>query len=521
MGVYVQKPWLPYWLLIVLPLLIAAAILLYLLWPRTARVPDVRVCGTVVCAQKLLESKGLELGETIDFPTQRRPPGSAVGTKPSIGTEVDKGTKVDLRVAVAPEIVPKVEVPDLEGKTLAEADAELRELGLQRGAVTPQPQGPEDVIDGQLPEAGERAAKGTAVDLFLAGAEEEGGTTGTDGERTQTDEEQNGDPPPPPPPPVGQNDPLPVRELAKFMILFDNGKNVIAMPADDGKPIKGLFKTREIESEATLFEAEDGSLKVAFRKGDAAKGQIFVADPTQPRFTQAVTNAGFDDGRPAFSPDGKVIAFIRAAAEKDAETGLTDTDLCFVAATARAARPRCVADPENIVSRPAWSPDGRSIVVVSRPNVKGPDFQVELELYTSAQANSGNAASWTSQGLVTNDMHGDRPGDVVFHAAWSPDGTQVAISANWNSSSAHLFLLKADQENAQLSEPTEFQRIRSCELAWRPDSRGLAIVQRDALCGERGGVVRFDLARPAEVFPLTNLRLGAQTPVWTPVFRVG
>jgi hypothetical protein len=150
--------------------------------------------------------------------------------------------------------------------------------------------------------------------------------------------------------------------------------------------------------------------------------------------------------------------------------------------------------------------------------VKGPDFQVEVELYTSAQANSGNAASWTSQGLATDEMHGDRPGDIVFHAAWSPDGKQVAISANWGGPSAHLFLVKADQENAQLSEPTEFQRIRSCELAWRPDSRGLAIVQRDNLCLRSGSIVRFDLARQAEVFPLTNLRLGAQTPVWTPVF---
>ena len=44
----------------------------------------------------------------------------------------------------------------------------------------------------------------------------------------------------------------------------------------------------------------------------------------KPKTAHALTATGFDDRRPAFSPDGKVIAFVRATSRT------AHHDLCFL-----------------------------------------------------------------------------------------------------------------------------------------------------------------------------------------------
>jgi len=388
--------------------------------------------------------------------------------------------------------------------TLQDADAALKKVKLQRGQLQPTPDTPTAKVTGQVPKAGQLAEEGTAVDLFFAKAGDGPGP----GPNPKPDEDDDKKPPPPPPPSPPPN---PVVQagtaLGQFQIVFDNGRDIITMPATTGKPIKKLVASKEIEEEPTL--SPDGSL-VAYRRGTRDAAQIFVVDPKKPQFAHAVTNEGFDDGRPAFSPDGKVIAFIRTLAP-DPTTKLADTDLCFVAAAASAAKPRCIADPATIVARPSWAPKGRSIVVLSRPNAADAK-QVELEQYTSPKPSSGNPADWNSQGLITDKMHGERFGDQVVYAAWSADGTRFAISANWGSNAFHLVLAKSEDD--AISEPKSLTRIRSCELAWAIEGFSLAIVQRDNSCRQAGGVARIDPDKPSELFPLTNAKLGAENPVW-------
>ena len=162
------------------------------------------------------------------------------------------------------------------------------------------------------------------------------------------------------------------------------------------------------------------------------------------------------------------------------------------------------------MSRPAWSPDGRSLVVTASQ-----DTQTELELLTSTVPSSGTPSDWVDQGLVTDAMHKDRKTDQVLSSAFSPDGTKLAFSANWTSSTFTLWLV--DVANGVIApQPQQQPFIAACELAWRPDGGELAIAQRNSTCDERGRIVRVSPATPNEQTLLSRLDAASGNPVWAP-----
>ena len=76
-------------------------------------------------AKAMLAEKGLEVS-TEEKQTHEKPPGTVIDQKPNPGTEVKKGQRVDLVLAIKVTI----EMPDLLGKHIDEAKALLREAGL-------------------------------------------------------------------------------------------------------------------------------------------------------------------------------------------------------------------------------------------------------------------------------------------------------------------------------------------------------------------------------------------------------
>jgi beta-lactam-binding protein with PASTA domain len=82
---------------------------------------------------------------------------------PAAGTEVDRGTTVDLAVAEN----PKATVPKVVGLKLAEAKQVLERARLTVGKINPPDAVPSSVVAKQSPEAGSLAAEGSAVDLEL------------------------------------------------------------------------------------------------------------------------------------------------------------------------------------------------------------------------------------------------------------------------------------------------------------------------------------------------------------------
>jgi Tol biopolymer transport system component len=268
-------------------------------------------------------------------------------------------------------------------------------------------------------------------------------------------------------------------------IVFTQGGNIFVVAIADGAKPRPIVNTDELEEEASTNK--DATL-VAFRKGTAEKGQIFTIDPAKPLSLQAVTADGFDDNRPAFSPDGKTIAFVRGA------TGGGDRDLCFVATGG--GQGACIEDKEKTVTRPVWSSDGKVIFVSgNRPG----ELQTELIRYASSVPNSAKPADWTDHGAVTDSLHGQAPNEHVFYSAISRDGKQIAFTASWGRPVAHLHI--APLKDGVIGKPKAFPGIAGCDVAWRPDGAELAIAQRDDFCSSNveGRLVLVDPKKPAEL----------------------
>ena len=64
-ATFVQRPYLPWWLAVIIPLLAAALLLLLMLLPDHVRVPRVIGAPNVAAAQKLLEKEDLRLHPTV------------------------------------------------------------------------------------------------------------------------------------------------------------------------------------------------------------------------------------------------------------------------------------------------------------------------------------------------------------------------------------------------------------------------------------------------------------------------
>ena len=528
-GVMVQKPWLPWWILIAIPLIVVGIVALLALRPeKPVVVPDVTKAENVFEAEKLLKEAGLELGDVTEEAAAEATPGSILDQTPAAGEEVDKGSTVEIKVAVG---TGEAEVPKIVGLTLAKADETLRAAGFSLGTVRPEPTDPEtEKIKRQVPKAGTLAKEGTAVNVFFEVPEEEPTTAaaetendivgGSAGEVAKKLADDGLDPvqilafsPDVEKGKVIRTDPEDVESAPKGsevklfvsagfpQVAFDFNGNVFLMGGAAGKP-KELAKSDDVEEQPAW---NPSATLIAYRRVTGDGGRIWLVDPTKPQSARPLTNKGFDDRRPAFSPEGKVIAFVRGNADR------SDYDLCFIRVDSKKGSPRCITDPEHNVSRPAWAPDGHAILVVASD--PGDTQQVELLQFTSPNPSSGKPPDWISQGLVTDEMHGKRPGDQVVSAAWSPDGEQVAFTANWGSGVVRLFL--APSKNDELDKGKPVEAVTGCEVAWRSDGLELAVTQRDAVCDQPGTIIRVDPANPREQVVLT--KAGASNPAWNPL----
>jgi eukaryotic-like serine/threonine-protein kinase len=94
--------------------------------------------------------------------------GRVIDSSPAAGASLERGSTVTLRVSRGAE---QIEVPDVVGETEDNARSALEGAGLRAGEVTEEEsdQEPGTVIE-QDPAAGERLAKGSAVDLVVAKA---------------------------------------------------------------------------------------------------------------------------------------------------------------------------------------------------------------------------------------------------------------------------------------------------------------------------------------------------------------
>jgi beta-lactam-binding protein with PASTA domain/predicted Ser/Thr protein kinase len=134
--------------------------------PQTVAVPPVANM-TETDARNQIIAAGLRLGESQPQESSVEQRGRVINTNPPAGQVVDERSVVTLIIGSGPA---NVNVPRLEGKTLAEAQAALEQAGLKLGAQSQQPTSDPSLINHVIdstPKAGQSAKGGDSVAVII------------------------------------------------------------------------------------------------------------------------------------------------------------------------------------------------------------------------------------------------------------------------------------------------------------------------------------------------------------------
>jgi beta-lactam-binding protein with PASTA domain len=544
-GVFKQKAWLPWWLVPVAIALAALAVLLYMLLPKNVVVPDLVGSKSTFEAEKELTEAGLKLaGAPKEEVDPKAPPGSVIGQTPAAGEKAEKGEQVTVQIAVGDG---KISVPKVVGMTLADAEAALRDKSLTVGKTAPTPPDPEGKIESQIPAENEVVKEGAPVDIFFAdpngkgkgkdpkdkGAGGAGGAGGGGGgggggakdivipavagasiddyaaklaedELVPVTKRVFDDSPvgtvfatePPGGTKAAAGDKVTLLVSAGFpQLAFDDDKNIQLVNGANGKKLDPIAKGPAREKDPTYNV--DGT-RVAY----ISEERVFLKNmekPDAPAIPLTADGEEFSD--PAWAPTADLNLI--ALARKDGD----DTNLCLGQLTGDGLTPRCINEPKFQIGRSIrWAPDGKSIIAFGVRQLG----EFGIFRWKSKKAFSPDPKDWGKGKLETDVSKGN---EGVLDAAWSPDGTRLALVSNQGGGPFQLYLGKKDDFLLTAAKPTT---VRACKVAWRSDGQALVVVQADEDCQESvGALVRFSAANPKD--DQTEVGFNGDNPVFQPL----
>jgi len=170
---------------------------------------------------------------------------------------------------------------------------------------------------------------------------------------------------------------------------------------------------------------------------DHRRSHLHVLDIASKKMTQ-ITSGDFDDSDPAWSPDGKLVAFVSNRSTPDPDRSY-NTDIWTVDAANgdKGAHPTQVTSNPGEDRDPAWSPDGEWIAYSTQLDPKL--FQYATHDIAVVPSNGGQAAVLTR----ALDRNSSEP-------QFSPDGKSVYFIADDNGTQ-NLCLL--DVASKQITRP--------------------------------------------------------------------
>jgi dipeptidyl aminopeptidase/acylaminoacyl peptidase len=129
---------------------------------------------------------------------------------------------------------------------------------------------------------------------------------------------------------------------------------------------------------------------------------------------ELLTPGTFDEDSPAWSPDGKQIAFMRRHGDGDVDRA-PNRDLFVMDACTCANPVQLTFTTAEELGRPAWSPDGRTIAYLLGDDLKWSAYDQAQLMVMPARGGEGRP--------LTASL--DRP---VSAPVWSPDGAAIAFT---------------------------------------------------------------------------------------------
>jgi len=317
-----------------------------------------------------------------------------------------------------------------------------------------------------------------------------------------------------------------------FLRWSPEGADVYVIPALGG-PERKLAQTAAIDAatgaastEGRLSWTPDGkSLAIVDRGSPKEPNSIYLlSTETGEKRRLTVPPAGYaGDVRPAISPDGRTLAFVRSS-------GTNDIYLQAVAASEPSAEARRLTFSERGVSGFDWTPDGRSILFSSNPSGgyetyemwripvsggrperlafgDGVDPSISRDGRRLAfSRSSSNSNIWRVPGPGATEK-GTPPTKLIastrsdMQPQFSPDGKRIAFKST-RSGSPEVWV--CDSEGLNAVQLTSFGGPDTGSPRWSPDGRWIAFdslkeSQRDIyVVSVEGGAARRLTTGPSD-----------------------
>jgi beta-lactam-binding protein with PASTA domain len=525
-----QRPILPWWLIPLFVLLLAAAAFVYTQWPHKVRTPSLKGVKSAFVAQGELQKAGFTAAPVVRTRVLARPAaGTVYDQRPSAGTKVSRDTVVTIRVAVPPTTTI---IPDLSGETAQKADGTLFRAHLALGNVVPSPKSKNTIVS-QIPRAGSVKPRNTVVNVVLADSKAVpipnlACMTPAEAETALNKSgfklmvvpttvspaaHVRGQIPSFPqkrkpgavvtlqffgPPPIC---PKTHKKLGFKPTPAGAGKNgASAAPVGSiAYSIDGVVRVSGAAgSQATGTQpawSPGGSL-LAARAGD----QITVTRPrrsTAPVATFAIPGSAL--ATPAFAPDGDppVLAFVASRTAADAPA-----QLCFVTLAPTPPAPSCreigYITPRSL----AWSPDGRTVLLAAAGDAD--PFGPSLMRFRAARPAATDAASWQPLQADGDGLHPVRRAvlGAVLDAAYLPGGKRVALITDLRPTGVlagpQVVLVDAPTTRSRDLTGLRWLRVPGCSLDVSPDGAQLAVGAPDdrKACEAPGALMTVPIAHP-------------------------
>jgi TolB protein len=193
------------------------------------------------------------------------------------------------------------------------------------------------------------------------------------------------------------------------------------------------------------FPGENGNLVFSaylLDSEEAGDQELFALEPDGSGLTRLTDNSQVDDVGPAYSPDGRLLAFSRFT------HGTTEERLAVMSADGTGVRDLYRAGGVS------WSPDGRTLAF---SNYTGANFE-----------------------LFRGDVDGTprvqltQAGSDEVTPAWSPDGATIAFTSDFNSAQSEIYSMKSDASEDWVPLTSTFGDDASPD--WSPDASKIVFV---------------------------------------------